>query len=439
MTDRISHCSYQAINLSLTTFFLCFLLSCSNDDSPGGVVIEPDAEEVFFISADFDEQEYILTTDNLDSGTISVVGNGTELLQSGYIWMFQQEKNAAVGLIYRQGEPGVGLGYTVDTTGLKSLGQFQITSRFTSYGFFDDYALTSVGGQTPTDENGAALLYEDGNERRDGVAFNFIDLSGGLGLEVKNILTKDLIAADQQVTFSGIVDHGNGEFLVGAVVSQAQDESEEGGASTGTVVYPDSCWVVAFDESLNVTHVFRSDKLSYSSGRFRSRYYSQIAKADDGHTYVFSGSYEQENTTKPCGALRIAPGATDFDEDYYFNIEALTDGYHFRRVWHITEDYFLLEFYNEVAFITNTVARQFGVVNMTSKTFNWVTGEIPSKDEIIDEGLPLAHNGKIYLPLTTETDYPTVYLIDPQTAIASKGITIQSTNVEALGVFTLED
>jgi hypothetical protein len=266
---------------------------------------------------------------------------------------------------------------------------------------------------------------------RSGVTFNFINVND-LSRTEKSISTLNITGNGEQATFSGVVDLGNGEFLTGLVVSQPRDPSQDGGASTGKVNYPDSVWVAAYDANLNLKRIFRSDKLSYSSGRFRSQYYSQIGQADNGSVYVFSGSYE--NATKhPCGALRINKNAATFDTEYYFNIEAQTGGYHFRKVWHIAGDYFLLEFYNTTTVSATGAATQYGVVNMVAKTFAWVT-DIPAKENITATGLPTAHNGKMYFPITAENADPAIYIIDPATAAAVKGVSVAGAkNISAVG------
>jgi len=391
----------------------------------------------FFVSVDGESAEYIMQVDDLEEGTYTIASNVAELESSGYFWIFNQEESRAIGLIYNQSDPGVGLGYGVNSEGnLEKLGEFQITSRFTNYGFFDHFALTNVGGRTPVDDDGNALLDVNGDERTDGVTFNFIDLDNDLALEEKTITTLNITGNGEQATLSGIVDFGNGEFLSALVCSQAVDESAEGGNSTGTVNYPDSVWVAALDEDLNIKRLYRDNRISYASGRYRSQYYSMIDKDDDGNVYIFSGSYES-TTTLPCGALRIKSGATTFDSDYYFNIESLTNGYHFRRVWHITGAYFLMVFYNDAEPAINGAASQYGIVNVENKTFNWIGGDFPAMDEISDSGLPMAYNGKMYLPITVTGADPVVYVINPSTAVATKGITISgATNINAIGRLT---
>ncbi|MDR1983523.1 MAG: DUF4374 domain-containing protein [Prevotellaceae bacterium] len=377
----------------------------------------------FFLSVSGETAEYIIQTNNLETGNLSISDNNGALEKSGYTWIFNENPSVAVGLIYNQGDPGVCLAYGIksDTT-LTELKQFQIESRFTSYGFFDKYALTSVGGVTPVDESGNALVDGSGNVRSDGATFNFFDLKN-LVLTSKTITTLNITGNGDQATFSGIVDMGNGEFLTGMVVSQPKAAGAGGGASSGTITYPDSVWVAAFDAILNLKRIYRDDRISYSSGRFRSQYYSQIGKADDGSVYVFSGSYESA-TTKPCGALKINKNATEFDPSYYFNIEQETGGYRFRKVWHITGNYFLLELYNDFTITTETAATQYGIVNMGTQKFSWLSNGFPAKNQITATGLPMAHDGKMYFPIVTQGNDPAIYIIDPATASAKKGISI---------------
>ena len=72
-------------------------------------------------------------------------------------------------------------------------------------------------------------------------------------------------------------------------------------------------------------------------------------------------------------------------------------------------------------------------MDVTTKTFKWVTG-IPVKDKITGTGLPMAYKGKMYFPIVEEGVDPTVYIIDPATAAAKKGLSIRgATSLNAIG------
>lgn len=404
------------------------LVSCSDKE-----VQETVTPGSFFLSVNGESAEYIMQTDILDSGAISITKNVATLEKTGHTWIFNENPSVAIGLIYQQGDPGIGLGYGVDNNlELKSLGNFQISSRYTTYGFFNGYAVTSVGGQTLADAQGNAQLDANGNPRSDGVTFNLIKLGDNLSLSEKTIPTLNIAGNGLQATLSGIVDIGNGEFLSGMVLSTPKDPSQGGGASSGVISYPDSVWVAAFDEQFNLKRIYRDNRISYSSGRYRSQYYSQIAKADDGTVYVFSGSYES-TATNPCGALRITRGATAFDPQYYFNIGEKNGGYKFRKVWHITGNSFMLELYNDLEVSPQGAATQYAIVDVNAKTFKKIAG-IPAKELITGTGTPMAYNGKMYFPIVEEGKDPAVYVIDPTTSTAKKGLSIKgATSLNAIG------
>lgn len=390
------------------------------DDDNGGIV----ESKPFFLSlAGAGESEYLLQIDNIESGTYSIKDNFKQLEQSGYTWLFSDNHKHALGLLYKKGDPGVSLAYEKNSKGkFEQKEEFIIKSRYTTYGFFEDYAITSVGGQATEDSNIA-----------DGVIFNVIDLKNDYNLSPSDpIHTLGVFNEGQIATFSGIADTGRGTFLTGVVVSEPKDPSVEGGSSTGAVTEPNKVWVAEINNKFKIVRTFEDDRISYSSGRHRSQYYSQIGIADDGTTYVFSGSYD-ENTELPAGALKINKGAEDFDKNYYFNIQEKT-GHKFRKVWHITQDYFMLEVYNTNDPITvESVATKYAIVKMGDKTFNWVEN-IPAENKIITTGLPFAYEGKMLFPITAENSDPVIYIIDPVTATAKKGTTVKGTSaIRAIG------
>ena len=428
---RISLLNKKAL-LGLCIASAGLLSACSDSDNTTTTVPQSKAGP-YFVSVSGESSEYIMQLDEIEGGKVTIKENLEQLEQAGYTWIFSNDNKNAIGLIYRQGDPGVGLGYqAVHNSKFKKSGEFQISSRFTTYGFFEDLALTAVGGQTPVGENGQALLDEKGNPRKDAVTFNIINLSEGLSKKEATMTTLNQFKEDEIATFSGIVDRGDGTFLTGLVVSKPRDPKEEGGSSNGEITEPNKVWVAALDRDFNVKKVFTDERISYSAGRHRSQYYSQIGIADDNTTYVFSGSYD-ENTTLPAGVLKINKGADEFDKDYYFNIQAVADNYKFRKVWHITKDYFLLEFYNDYEVGPKSPATRYGIVDAKAKSFNWVKG-LPAIDKITNSGLPSAHNGKAFFPVVEQGQNPRVYIIDPVSAQATPGVeVVGASNINAVG------
>jgi len=398
--------------------------ACSSDDTAestngesGGIATGAATSGHFFLDAASDDgTEYILQNTSVSDGDLNIKSNIKELPTSPYTWVFKD--SYAVGMSYQQ--QYAGLGYCVKLTDenkpFEQIGQFQVNDRFTTYGFVDDLFVTSVSGQTRGD-------------RTDIAVFDFwtLDDSGVKLFRSKSRYTADIAGDDQQATFSGIVDNGDGTFLTAMIKSDHKDDgSNAQGGSIGNVKYPDSCWVVKMDTALNIKAVYGDNRISYACGQFRSQTLNSIYKVDDGTVYVFSNSYES-TTTLPAGALRIKKGADGFDKDYYFNIQSELGGYKFRRVWPITGSKFLLELYDDKTPTSTGAARHYAVIDMETKSHVDVTG-LPDKLNITSGqttgDVPMVYDGKIYIPITQRGGYAALYNVDPDTGVATKGITV---------------
>ena len=411
--------AFVLLSLSLPLF-----TACSSDDSAestngesGGIATGAATSGHFFLDAAADDgTEYILQNTSVTDGDLNISSNIKELPTSPYTWVFKD--SYAVGVSYQQ--QYAGLGYCVkltdETKPFEQIGQFQVNDRFTTYGFIDDMFVTSVSGQTRGDRTDIAIF-----------DFWSLDDSGVKLFRSKSRYTTDIAGEGQQATFSGIVDNGDGTFLTAMIKSDHKDDgSNAQGGSIGTVKYPDSCWVVKMDTALNIKAVYGDDRISYACGQFRSQTLNSIYKADDGNVYVFSNSYES-TTTLPAGALRIKKGAEGFDKDYYFNIQSELGGYKFRRVWPITGSKFLLELYDDKTPTSTGAARHYAVIDMETKSHVDVTG-LPDKLNITSGqttgDVPMVHDGKIYIPITQRGGYAALYNVDPNTGVATKGITV---------------
>ena len=409
----------KGLMLSLLAGSTAFI-SCKKDkNEPENT---PVAEKEFLIDAKGTDKSFALYVSNLESGEVSISSNFEELPETGYFWSFGQ--NTAVGLAYKGQNPGIGVSYKRNADKLQKITDFQVPSRFTTYGFFDKYFVVNVGGQT------LAGQQINGKDRNDGATFIFHNVSDYKVATQTTIgtleITKDLGKNNKEIaSFSGILDRGNGEFLSSMIYSERNQPRPGSGSTTAAITKLDSIWVAAFDKNMNLKRIYKSDKLGYSSGRFRSQYISQLGKADNGDVYVFSGHFEK-NSTKPAGALLIKKDATDFDKDYFFNIDALSGGYPFRSVFHITGAKFLIEFYNDKNIQTNSPAAKYAIVDAAAQKLTWVTG-LPDPANITSTVgvIAMGYKGKCYLPVAEKNNDAAIYVIDPTTAQAKKGLVVK--------------
>jgi hypothetical protein len=388
------------LNTVLALSILC--VSCDkevNNDAP-----EPQ-KGAYIIAATSEDGAYLVQTDDISSGQVSIVGNGLEA-ESGTAWIFHQNKYL-YRLQYNQGNPGEGSSYALDADGklYKRVSLFQ-TPRYTTYGVFGTNVVTAAE-VTRTDDT-------------PGILFAFIDAESS-SITQKTIAGGNFTGNGEKATLSGILEVGD-KFFAGVCTSVV------GGTTTA---YPDSVWVAIFDKDLNYT-IARDNRLSYATGRMRSAYYSGLAKDDNDNVYVFSAALDA-NTTKHSGALRIKKGETQFDSDYFFDIQTIADGRHLNRVWHITGDYFLLQMCNSAEAPNGQQATILAVVDVVKKTYRLVTG-LPSSDSMTLMSItPYAENGKIAVPVISTDEYPHIYIIDPATALAVKGLEIVAEGATAVG------
>lgn len=397
ITDKINKKSW------VIGFALLAAAGCS-DDNPVTPTTPPAETGQYLVAAVFDVATYFLTVDDLEDATVTISPTGNNGLE--YSNTFSHfVNNGTIGLLglkYGQGGAHVGAGFTIGASGrAEQVGtDFEIPSGFTTAGSFGTTVITARSAQTLTDGSIGAVI-------------NSIDMANGNRLVSRSLSTGNLPGLGaRQASLIGIEDAGGGSFFTSLQVTDAPI---------------DSVYVAKLDQNLNILGIYGDDRIGLSGGGWRSARYSQIGTVDNGDTYVFSGAGGiSATTTKKGGALVIRSGATDFDSSYYWDIETAADGYRFRRVYHVTEDYFLIEFYNEIsASGTNDQATLYGIARMSTRTFSWLTG-FPAKTEIVDRGTswPFNYNGKSYVGVQTVIGSPAIYAIDPVTATATKGVTV---------------
>ena len=463
-------------NFLISGFAAIFMLagvafsSCDSNDEPTNNEEENnESSSAFVIAATANGANYLVTSDALASGTVTTANNGVTT-ESGSFWIYYKDKYL-FRLVYNQGSAGISSSYILNKQGtvVERDNTYEI-KRFTSYGTFGDYVITSSTNSLSdeyADENGYLPK---------GFAFSYLNVENETYKSNQDVIfSENYLGNGEFVTLAGILE-ANGKVFSAAVpmgLSQygvkANDgafvkypdlvKTESGGSSSSAYVagelqwtqYPNEAWVAIYtDEKLENPKLIKTDKISYACGRSRSQYYQTIWAADNGDVYVFSPSYaktmtdDKQKTTLPAGVVRIKSGTETFD-DYYCNLEALTGGNSFLRCWHLTEDYFLLLMY-DIPFTdatfnsTTTTASKLAIFKGGSKALTYVTG-LPSTEVIKSfANTPYTENGTTYIAVTTtDGSYPAIYGINPKTAVATKGVTVESESINALGKLTVSE
>ena len=448
------------------------LTACDDDPSTGGDDGGDDDKNAEYViaasvTASGNTTNVLVNAESLDEGTVTTINNGVVNDGATY-WVFFKEQYL-YALTYNQGEAGGTRSYIMDASGelKKRSAEFGV-KRFTTYGIYDKYIMTSSTGDGPTewnDENGYTpkvflLSYLDPAAE----TFTTNDTQN------KAYLSENFLGTGEYVTLSGMLEHNNKIYTAAVPMGLSQygtkDQNgkwvlpgnedlvkkESGGSNSSAykkdelqwTQYPNECWVAIFDDAtMTSKKLIKTDKISYAAGRNKSQYYQMIWAADNGDVYVFSPSFAKtmtdarQKTTLPAGVVRIPSGSTEFD-DYYCNLEALTNGNSFLRSWHIADDYFMLLMYDRPLTETGYVANQLAIFRAGDKKLTYVTG-LPSTDQISGFGnQPYVEKGNAYVTVTFNEGggNPAIYKIDPATATATKGLTIEATQVSGVGKLT---
>lgn len=454
-------------NLAFACGIMVSAASCS-DDTPNNSNInngnDNNSSSKYVIAASVtasgNTTNVLLTAPSLDEGTVSTKNNG--LVNDGATQWIYFENKYLYGLAYNQGNAGVTTSFYLSSNNeiKKRNGEFAIR-RFTTFGTYGKYIMTTSTGDGPTEWN------DENGYTPKSFLISYLDAAGEIYTtnDTKNesYLSENFLGNGEYVTLAGLLEN-NGKIFSAAIpmglsqygtkfengkwIREGYEDlvkTESGGSGSSSydkdelqwTQYPDECYVAIFsDESLTDKKLIKTDKISYAAGRMKSQYYQMVWSAENGDIYVFSPSYaktmsdDRQKTKLPAGVVRIPSGTEDFD-DYYCNIEEQTDGKSFMRCWPIAEDYFLMLMYDRPFSETGYTANQLAVFKAEDKKLTYITG-MPS--DISGFGnTPYMENGKAYIAVTTSSGYPAIYKIDPATCIATKGLTVEATQLSGVG------
>lgn len=454
-------------NLAFACGIMVSAASCS-DDTPNNSNINNgnynNSSSKYVIAASVtasgNTTNVLLTAPSLDEGTVSTKNNG--LVNDGATQWIYFENKYLYGLAYNQGNAGVTTSFYLNSNNeiKKRNGEFAIR-RFTTFGTYGKYIMTTSTGDGPTEWN------DENGYTPKSFLISYLDAAGEIYTtnDTKNesYLSENFLGNGEYVTLAGLLEN-NGKIFSAAIpmglsqygtkfengkwIREGYEDlvkTESGGSGSSSydkdelqwTQYPDECYVAIFsDESLTDKKLIKTDKISYAAGRMKSQYYQMVWSAENGDIYVFSPSYaktmsdDRQKTKLPAGVVRIPSGTEDFD-DYYCNIEEQTNGKSFMRCWPIAEDYFLMLMYDRPFSETGYTANQLAVFKAEDKKLTYITG-MPS--DISGFGnTPYMENGKAYIAVTTSSGYPAIYKIDPATCIATKGLTVEATQLSGVG------
>ena len=401
------------VGLALCLFGLVTIISC-DDDKDDDKEVKTGAPYIIVATPDGslgEGADYILQSESLSEGTITTKGAGIE--QDGYRY-YAFNNNKVFSLLYGQGNPGDVTVYKLDAEGTLLHEATLNTPTVQVFGKYNK-ELILIKSPRSGDENAEILrINTDDPQIADTKYVNVVELAGN----------------GERAHFTGVFQVGNKIYAPYYCIKGVTGEVFHSN-------YSDSTWVAVFSyPDLKLEKVIKDNRTGYIGYYFAQ---SGLHQLENGDVYAFStatlGGDGVIPSTKPSAAVRIKKDQTEFDQDYFFNIQEKSGGYHLYDARYINNNKFVLRMYPEPHSTTFSNGMKFAIVDVVDQSFAWVTNmPDPDKIDLIGRLPYVSEDGKsISWGITTKDEKPHVYTIDIATATGQKGLKVEAGSITALG------
>ena len=358
--------------------------------------------------------DYLVSTDTLMSGDISIVGNGVEL--TGYHFYQQTGKylttvtytDVNVGTIYKVNEDKKLVEHTKFT--IDRLHLFQDIS---------STELLAVNIPFKVEGNNYATFYQVNAE------------TGSVMLKGKVNLYEPTNGTEEQAVFSGMTLRGDKLFVPFFPIADSKFNS----------THTDTAYVAVYSWPSLAYEKRITDDRTGPIGSYASQGHIFTTESNDIYTESpCSYSTGASQQTRPAGILRIKAGETEFDKDYFLNIEELSGGFKVCNTFYLGGNKVLASIFTTKHTFADRWARKdvkLAIIDLSAKSLTYITG-VPihyGGETGMYNNHFMVDNGKIYIKInSTEGLY--MYEVDPGTYTGRRGAKI--TGKEIFGVFNLK-
>ncbi len=362
------------------------------------------------------ETDVLLSAASLTEGTISPIGQGFE--QPAWM-LFYQMGNTVVATGYSSDNEMTG--YRMQEDGLTAIG-----SLITELGI---YAVTNVDDNTMLAMGVTRAGYED--------RILYVIDKNDMSIVSRTKTRIDERQAEGLVAWpTGLKVRGGQLFVAYYLMGSGEDPDIPAFATPNS----NQARVAVYSYPSLTFEKIITDNRTSDIGNYTSE--PSLIAVENGDIYSFSTSSLASGfaptPTNPSGFLKIENGATSFS-DYFFDFEDKSGGYKINNAVYagngkmvvrmVQEDTGLWATYNPKS---DAPICSIAIADLHTKTVTKVAG-VPLHGG--EWGMSnLVHNGKVYLNIS-DSESAAIYEIDPTTATAVKGASIEGNWVK--GIFAL--
>jgi len=384
--------------LLLAGLFLGLTMTgCSKDDDNNAPDPEPAGNSRYVLAVPTTAggaTTYLLTANDLSTGSITTTGSGTETDDYSFI----VQNNTLFGLVYGFSNQGPVTAFNLNTSGNIVQGTtLNIpTAHATATVNDDDILFANI----PRDINSPTATFTIVN------------------------------AINPQITSTGSIDlttvANNGELAYFTHLVQIGDKIYAPFMSikgvTGNTFgsdYLDNTWIAVFSyPSMTLEKVFQDNRTSYIGSYYGL---SGLNKIESGEVYAFSTAVT--GSTKHSAGLRINTNAEEFDQSYFFDIETASGGYKYARSTYVGGTRFLAEMYAEAGASTGTV--KLAILDVAAKTVTWVANS-PTYTLSLFYTATYVESDKntVNIPIKDASGEVAIYRVNSSNATIAKGLVV---------------
>ncbi len=354
------------------------------------------------------DAEYLVTSTDLMSGTISATGNGIE--QMGWMY-YHQIGNKYLAMDYTN---NICTGYEIANSTLSSAGSF----------VFDrlDVLTNDPGGNVfavsaPWGGGSYDCKFQTVNP-------NSMSITSTQNV-LLNVMYNDTMAQLNMWPTGTYINNGKLYVSYYPLHGASWDTPKTDTAYVNVYTYPGLNYVTTFKDA-------RTGPIGYYGGS------PAIIEDENGNHYTIStcslaAGYTQ--ATKPSGILRINSGQQQFDNSYFFNIEAL--GYKILTGAYIGNGKMIARVVpNSVdaqsggswaAFGIDVPIHRIAILDLNSQTLQ-IVNDVPAHGGQYYTPFYM-ENGKVFISVNTGSN-AYIYRVDPSSGTAQQGATIDGKSIQ---------
>lgn len=387
------------------------LASCQKTSSGDETTPEPTANGTYILTvspaASTGVADYLLTSQSLETGTVTTKQNGVE--QDGTYRYYVTHNGKFFSMLYGQGNPGAVTAYNIQGGKLNKLTNFQTETVQAFAPVNDDLLLFKISRSltAPT-----SSWYK--------VNTNSLTITSE-----GTVNTLDMTGLGELAHFTWLKQVGNKVF---APYQTINDRSFN-------TAYPDRAFIAVFNYAdMKLEKIITDNRASFIGSYFRDG----LSVQENGDVYGFSPSAATTgnnlSSTKPSAVLKIKAGTTEFDQSYYFDVEAASGGMNITSWIYVGNNTYIVQSQAKSEKTSFPAGLRMGIVNVVDKTYKAVTG-FPAVAEIstVTTTNYTPKDGKTgYVGVNFKDGTSYVYKIDASTQTATRGLKIEGGTVTAV-------